>query len=241
MDLIFWTVNSKSCTLDTMRTYGEACSVARALDVVGERWTLLIVRELLIGPKRFTDLQAGLPGIPSSLLGARLGELLRAGLVEQRRLRPPAASTVYELTDNGAALEETITALGRWGARFGRDRAISDARNPEWLLLALRSLFRPDASSGVQATYELRFGEDVVTAEIADGELRLSPRAAADPGAVLELDGPTFIDIATGKATVDDALATGALRIEGSRASLDSLFLVFGAEPRRSPVTIDAA
>jgi DNA-binding HxlR family transcriptional regulator/putative sterol carrier protein len=224
-----------------MRTYGEACSVARALDLVGERWTLLIVRELLIGPKRFTDLQAGLPGIPSSLLGARLGDLRQAGLVEQRRLSPPAASTVYELTATGTALEETITALGRWGARFGRERAAGDARNYEWLLLAMRSLFRPDASRGLDATYELRFGDEVVTAEIADGELRLSPRAGADPGTVLELDGPTFMDLATGKATADQALATGALRLEGSRASLDRLFMVFGAEPRRSPVTIAAA
>jgi DNA-binding HxlR family transcriptional regulator len=240
MDLTFWTVNSKSCTLRCMRTYGEACSVARALDLVGERWTMLIVRELLIGPKRFTDLQAGLPGIPSSLLGARLGELRQAGLVEQRRLRPPAASTVYELTDSGTALEETITALGRWGARFGRERSTSDARNPEWLLLALRSLFRPDASKGLRATHELRFGDDVVTAQIADGELRLSRRAAVAPDAVLELGGATFIELATGKVTVDDALATGALRVEGPRASLDSLFMVFGAEPRRSPVTIEA-
>jgi DNA-binding HxlR family transcriptional regulator/putative sterol carrier protein len=224
-----------------MRTYGEACSVARALDLVGERWTLLIVRELLIGPKRFTDLQAGLPGVPSSLLGARLAELRQAGLVEQRRLPPPAASMVYELTLSGTALEETITALGRWGARFGRERATSDSRNHEWLLAALRSLFRPDAGKGLQATYELRFGDDVVTAEIVDGELRLSPRAAADPGAVLELDGPTFMDIATGKATADEALATGTLRLEGSRASLDSLFMAFGAEPRRSPVTIETA
>ena len=224
-----------------MRTYGEACSVARALDLVGERWTLLIVRELLIGPKRFTDLQAGLPGVPSSLLGARLAELRQAGLVEQRRLPPPAASMVYELTLSGTALEETITALGRWGARFGRERATSDARNHEWLLAALRSLFRPDAGKGLQATYELRFGDDVVTAEIVDGELRLSPRAAADPDTVLELDGPTFMEIATGKSTADEALATGALRLEGSRASLDSLFMVFGAEPRRSPVTIETA
>jgi DNA-binding HxlR family transcriptional regulator/putative sterol carrier protein len=224
-----------------MKTYGEACSVARALDLVGERWTLLIVRELLIGPKRFTDLQAGLPSVPSSLLGARLAELRQAGLVEQRRLPPPAASMVYELTLRGTALEETITALGRWGARFGRERATSDARNDEWLLAALRSLFSPEAGKGLQATYELRFGDDVVTAEIVDGELRLSPRAAADPDTVLELDGPTFMDIATGKATADEALATGALRLEGSRASLDSLFMVFGAEPRRSPVTIETA
>jgi putative sterol carrier protein len=170
-----------------------------------------------------------------------LGELRHAGLVEQRRLPPPAASTIYELTDKGTALEETITALGRWGARFGRERAASDARNYEWLLLALRSLFRPDASRRLRATYELRFGDQVVTAEIADGELRLSPRAAADADAVLDLPGPTFIDIATGKVTVDDALATGALRLDGPRASLDSVFALFGAEPTRSPVTIDVA
>jgi DNA-binding HxlR family transcriptional regulator len=223
-----------------MRTYGETCSIARALDLVGERWTLLIVRELLIGPKRFTDLQVGLPGVPSSLLGARLGSLRQAGLVEQRRLPPPAASTVYKLTDSGMAMEETITALGRWGSRFGRARASSDARNAEWLLAMLRSLFQPDRSVGIQETYVLRFGDDVVTAEIADGELRLSLRAAPEASAVLLLDGSAFVDIAIGRVTVDDSLANGVLRVEGPRWNVDSLFAVFGAEPRRSPVTIEA-
>jgi DNA-binding HxlR family transcriptional regulator len=240
MDLRFWTVNSTSCTMSAMRTYGEACSIARALDLVGERWTLLIVRELLIGPKRFTDLQVGLPGVPSSLLGARLGRLRQAGLVEQRRLPPPAASTVYELTDSGMALEETMTALGRWGSRFGRERASSDARNAEWLLAMMRSLFRPDASVGIHETYVLRFGDDVVTAEIADGELRLSLHAASEASAVLLLDGSAFVDVAIGKIAVDDSLANGVLRVEGSRRNVDSLFAVFGAEPMRSPVTIEA-
>jgi DNA-binding HxlR family transcriptional regulator len=240
MDLRFWTVNSKSSTLRAMRTYGETCSIARALDLVGERWTLLIVRELLIGPKRFTDLQVGLPGVPSSLLGARLGALRQAGLVEMRRLPPPAASTVYELTAGGMALEETITALGRWGSRFGRVRASSDERNPEWLLAMLRSLFRPDASMGLRETYELHFGDDVVTAEIADGELRLSLRAAPEADAVVHLDGSAFVDIATGKVAIDDSLANGFVRVEGPGSSVDSLFAVFGAEPRGSPVTIEA-
>jgi alkyl sulfatase BDS1-like metallo-beta-lactamase superfamily hydrolase len=138
------------------------------------------------------------------------------------------------------ALEETITALGRWGSRFGRKRASSDARNVEWLLAMLRSLFRPDASVGIQETYVLRFGDDVVTAEIADGELRLSLRAAPEADAVLHLDGSAFVDVATGKVAIDDSLESGAVWVEGHGSNVDSLFAVFGAEPRGSPVTIEA-
>ena len=100
----------------TSRTYDQFCGIARALDLVGERWALLVVRDLILGPKRFTDLRRGLAGIGTNILAARLKELERGGVVRRRTLPPPAASAVYELTDYGRALEGPLLALGRWGA-----------------------------------------------------------------------------------------------------------------------------
>src|SRR5438270_8716701 len=100
------------------RSYDQYCAVARGLDVIGDRWTLLLVRDLLLGPKRYKDLLEGLPGIGTNLLAARLKELEAAGIVRRGVLPPPAGSSVYELTDKGQALEPAILALGRWGAQF---------------------------------------------------------------------------------------------------------------------------
>ena len=105
------------------RTYGDRCGIARALDVVGERWALLVVRELLLGPKRFTDLRAGLPGLSPDVLSQRLRELEQAGLVRRRKLAPPAGSRVYELTERGLALEPILLELGRWGSQRRSPRA----------------------------------------------------------------------------------------------------------------------
>src|SRR5881398_167543 len=99
------------------RSYRQSCGIARALDLVGERWALLVVRELVLGPKRFTDLRHGLPGIGTNILAGRLRELERAGVIRRRTLPPPAASAVYELTEYGRDLEPVMLALGRWGAR----------------------------------------------------------------------------------------------------------------------------
>src|SRR5512132_2738011 len=136
----------------TKRTYGDRCGIARALDVVGERWALLVVRELLLGPKRFTDLRAGLPGLSPDVLSQRLRELEQAGLVRRRKLAPPAGSRVYELTERGVALEPVVLALGRWGASSPfppGDAGIGvDA-----FVIALRTLFDPRAADGLRASY----------------------------------------------------------------------------------------
>lgn len=215
-----------------MRSYAQTCGVARALDVVGERWTLLVIRELLLGPKRFTDLEAGLPGVSSSLLGARLRELQQAGLVAQHHLPPPAASTVYQLTAQGIALEETLLALGRWGARFGRARAAADASHPDWHRFALRGLFNPEAAKGVRTTFELRFDGDVLSVDIDDGALLLEPGPAHNPDLIVSTTRSTFVDLAAGRAPVDEAVAAGTIRLEGEIAAAHRLFRIFTAEPR---------
>src|SRR5918912_4465730 len=129
----------------TSRTYDQFCGIARALDLVGERWALLVVRDLILGPKRFTDLRRGLDGMGTSVLAARLKELERGGVIRRRTLPPPAASTVYELTDYGRALEGPLLALGRWGATSMGPRQDGQLLRSEWLGVALKAFFPPEA------------------------------------------------------------------------------------------------
>src|ERR1022692_4710114 len=130
------------------RNYGDPCGVARALDLVGERWALLVVRELVLGPKRFTDLRAGLPNLSPDVLSQRLRELEQAGIVHRHKLPPPAGSRVYELTDWGRELEPVVIALGRWGSRAPFPPARAQL-GIDSVLLALRTLFDPQAAAGV--------------------------------------------------------------------------------------------
>ena len=118
-----------------MKRYGQACPIARSLDVVGERWSLLLVRELTLGPRRYRDLATGLPGIPSNVLAARLKDLQAAGVVTRRTLPAPADVTVYELTEAGRALQPALTELLHWGRRYGPEPAGDDAAQPGWGLL----------------------------------------------------------------------------------------------------------
>ena len=149
-----------------MRTYGDRCGVARALDVVGERWALLIVRELLLGPKRFTDLRAGLPNLSPDVLAQRLRELEASEVVRRRTLAPPAGSRVYELADRGRKLEPVVLALGRWGS------AAPFPPTEPWIgadsvMIALKTLFDRDAAVGMTASYGLRLGGQSFRARVA--------------------------------------------------------------------------
>src|SRR3954449_12795750 len=161
------------------RTYSDRCGIARALDVVGERWALLVVRELLLGPKRFTDLRAGLPNVGPDMLAARLKELESAGVVRRATLPPPAASKVYELTPRGAELEPVVLALGRWGsAAPGPD---ADARlGVDAFVIALKTLFAP---AGGEGRFELRVEGQPFAAEVAEGRLSVVRGEAAAPDA----------------------------------------------------------
>src|SRR5215212_1688287 len=143
----------------TMRTYGDGCAIARGLDLVGERWALLVVRELVLGPKRFTDLKKGLPNASPNVISERLRELERAGVVTRAKLPPPAASRVYKLTDWGRELEDILILLGRWGARTPPPPPDAPM-GADSMALALRGLFDSDAAEGLRASYELRLGED---------------------------------------------------------------------------------
>src|SRR6476661_629505 len=156
----------------TKRSYGEACRFAHALDVVGERWGLMVVRELLLGPKRFTDLREGLPRASTNILVERLRELEERGVIRRRKLPPPYGASVYELTEWGRELEPVVTQLGAWGARspFPPD---SHQIGADSIVLALRSLFDAEAAEGIESSYELRLGEERFLAAVAGGRLEL--------------------------------------------------------------------
>jgi DNA-binding HxlR family transcriptional regulator/putative sterol carrier protein len=212
------------------RSYDDPCGVARALDLVGERWALLVVRELLFGPKRFADLSRGLPGMSQNVLSQRLRELEQAGIVRRRRLGPPASTRVYELTERGAALEPVLLALGRWGSRG--PLATAAELSVDALILALKTTFDPCAAAGFTAGFELRLGDDRFQAEVVAGQFRIARGAAAQPDATLETDAATFRALVFGGRPIGDALRSGQLRLEGDLAAATRFAACF---PRPTP------
>lgn len=210
----------------TKRSYGEACRFAYALDLVGERWALLVVRELLLGPKRFTDLRAGLPHASPNILSERLRELEQAGVVHRRKLPPPAASQVYELTEWGKELEPVVTQLGAWGARSPVPPASREI-GASSIVLALRSLFDAEAAGDLEASYELRLGEESFAVRVTHGELDLNRGGVANPAAAIETDPGTLAALLTGQLPLEDALNSGAASIEGSKRGARSFLKLF--------------
>jgi DNA-binding HxlR family transcriptional regulator len=214
------------------KRFDQYCPVAHALGLVGERWAFLIVRELLHGPRRYTDLADGLPGIATNILAARLRELEAAGIVRKRRLPPPAPATVYELTEYGAQLDEVFYALARWGARSLGPPGPDDELYPEWGLNAFPALFSPEAARGLTETYVLRIEGDVFTARLEDGRLQTSVGAADDADLGVELDMPTFFRLAEGDLEPGAALDQGLASIQGERAAFERCFRVLSIAPR---------
>jgi DNA-binding HxlR family transcriptional regulator len=213
-----------------MRKYGQACGTAYALDLVGDRWALLVVRELVLGPKRFTDLREGLPGIGPNVLSQRLKELEEVGVLTRRVLPPPAGSTVYELTEWGAELEDIIVGLGRWGARSPELPREAEMR-PEWLVLGLRAIFDPD-NEPVPALYELRFGDEVFWARVEDGSLRVGRGEATEPDAVMMVeDVHSVTKLMRGELKPAAALRSGVVKVDGDRAAFDRFLSLFRFPP----------
>ena len=169
-----------------MRTYGENCGLARALEIVGERWALLVVRELLPGPKRFTDLARGMPRIPSNVLAARLKEMEAAGVVERRTVPRPGTGVVYELTDYGRELDGVLLALARWGVRARTETPADAMPGACSLVLGLRSAFRP--GTDVRGTYEIHVGDTVVHARVDGGELTVGEGPLPDADVTVRTD-----------------------------------------------------
>lgn len=200
-----------------MRSYEDPCGIARGLDVIGERWALLVVRELLFGPKRFTDLHHGLPTASQNVLSQRLRELEESGVVRRRRLGPPAAAWVYELTDRGRDLEPALFHLARWGSR-GAMTSGTDL-STDALMFALKTSFDPEAARGLRATYEIRLGADRFRAAIADGRLELTRGEAEHPDAVLDTDARTLRDLVFIGRDLTEAVREGAVRLDGEQVA----------------------
>jgi len=216
----------------TTRTYGDGCAIAHGLDLIGERWALLVVRELLLGPKRYTDLRRGLPNASPNVLSERLKELERAGVVRRDKLPPPAGSRVYELTEWGRGLEDTVLALGRWGARSPSGPGDAPI-GADSVILALRARFDAGAADGLAARYELRLGEDRFRVELADGGLAVARGAADRPDATIVTDPDTLSAVLWRGRPVADAQRAGVLTIEGDKAAAKRLLRLF---PMPAPV-----
>jgi DNA-binding HxlR family transcriptional regulator/putative sterol carrier protein len=211
----------------TMRTYGDGCSIARALDLVGERWALLVVRELLLGPKRYTDLRRGLPNASPNVLAERLRELEAAGLVRRRTLPPPAASRVYELTAWGLELEEVVTGLGRWAAGSPTPPSDAPIASADSIILALRSLFDAGAAHGLRASYDLRLGDDRFRIEVAGDQISAVRGDADHADAIIDTDPDTLNAVLWGERSLADAQCSGTLTVGGDKAAVDRFLALF--------------
>jgi DNA-binding HxlR family transcriptional regulator len=210
------------------RTYNQYCATARTLDIVGERWTLLLIRELLTGPKRFGDLQKALRGLGTGLLAARLKHLERTGLARKVLLPPPARTPAYALTEAGIELEPAVLALARWGLKWvlGEPR-MGETFSPGWAVLGMRACFDADAAAGVRAVYEFRIGDEVFHADIDDGLIDTRHGPAQRPDAVVEFTDEAFREVATGRQTIGEAVETGTASASGDRTALGRLRTLF--------------
>ena len=210
----------------TNRTYDDGCAAAHALDLVGERWALLAVRELMLGPKRFTDLRTGLPGVSPNVLAQRLRELERSGVVRRRKLPPPAASKVYELTEWGMELEPVLVQLGRWGAR-SPSKPYDAPLGVDSLILSFRTMFDPRRADGLSATYEINFGEDVFRAVVEDSHLEVVRGSVERPDAILETDSNTLAGLVYGDDSFAEALRSGHVKVQGDEEAVEHFLTLF--------------
>jgi DNA-binding HxlR family transcriptional regulator len=220
----------------TQHRYQQFCALARALDVAGDRWTLLIVRELAPGPRRFTDLLDGLPGISRNLLTGRLRALERDGILARQELPPPAARQVYELTDDGRDLAVAMAPLIAWGARRIGDRKPGESFRARWPAVAMAGLADREAARGVSETYQYLVGESAFHFIVDDGSVELHDGRAQDPAVTLTTDEETWADIVSGKLRSSSAAATGALTVAGDPEAAKRLRKIFARKPMHAQV-----
>jgi DNA-binding HxlR family transcriptional regulator/putative sterol carrier protein len=208
------------------RKYDDGCAVAHALDLVGERWALLVVRELLLGPKRFTDLLVGVRGASPDVLTQRLRDLTEAGVVRRRRLGTPTAAWVYELTTWGADLGPIVVGLARWashspGMRYDAPLGTDSA------VLSLEALFDPSAAAGLDATIALHLGDERFRLRIANSQLAVTRAETERPNATVDTNTSTLLSLLRANRPLDDALANGELRLAGDRALVEKFMRLF--------------
>jgi DNA-binding HxlR family transcriptional regulator len=208
------------------RGYGQFCGLAHAATLIGERWALLIIRDLLVGPRRFTDLRRGLPRIPTNVLSARLKELEAAGVVQRRVLPRPDGSVVYELTEYGQQLDDAVVALSRWGAQTMGEPAEDDVLTDASMVMALRTTFRPEGARGPRVGYEVHLGEVVIHAVTDHGTVVAGAGPLPDADLVIET-GPGLKSLMNGEVSPAAAIADGSVRVTGSPELLDRFVQAF--------------
>ena len=202
-----------------MRTYGQYCGLAKALDVVGDRWTLLIVRELLIRqPCRYTDLAHGLPGIATNLLADRLRQLEENGIITKEAAPPPIATTLFRLTPRGEALKPVLAAIGQWGRPLMEEGPGDAVYRSHWLVLPLGFQLRDHTPDAPPVSIEVRSGEEPVVIEATHGEVRVRP-GTADPDATVTGTPALVLGLLTGGLDLSTARRRG-LKFEGNREAL---------------------
>ena len=215
------------------RHYEDACAAAHALDLVGERWALLVMRELMLGPKRFSDLRASLPGISANVLTQRLEGLEAAGVLGRKKLPPPASTQVYELTEWGYESEPIFQALGRWAAR-------SPAHNPTLpfsaasFLLSLRTMLDPIRAEGIDARIGFRLGEETFLAHLAEGRIEIARGALDDADLVFTGTPPVLAGAIYGGQPLEALEGAGVLEIRGDRALAERFVGLFPLPPKAS-------
>jgi len=215
------------------RWYDDACATAHALELLGERWALLIVRELMFGPRRFGELRAGLPGISANVLTHRLEGLEAMGIATRHRLPPPANAQVYELTPWGYESEPIIRVISRWAAR-------SPSHDPSLplsaasMMLSFRTMISAERAAGLDMTVGFRFGRDGFVARVADGGIAITRGEPAEVDVLFETDPATMASLVYGGRSLADAEATGALTLAGNRA-LARKFVTLFLLPAKAP------
>lgn len=219
------------------RTYGQFCGLARAMELVGERWALLIVRDLVLGPKRYPELQAGLPRIPASILSARLNEMEAAGVIRRRVRADLDAGLVYELTEYGTELEQILLDLGLWGARSLNRPGPDDVFTLDAAILSLYTTFQEDAAAGVQVTFEIRYHDKMILhVMVEDGALKVSEGRHTDADLVIRFDrAPALLDVIGGQVSPAEAVRSGRLAIEGDLRDLELFTRLFRLSPAPEP------
>lgn len=217
------------------RSYNQYCGLAYALDVVGERWTLLIVRELIAGPRRFKDLMDGLRGISTNLLSERLKSLEQQGLLSRHILPPPAGSTVYQLTDLGLTLEKPLLELGKWGSQFvPPSMEGATVLRPGSYALTLKTFFRPEQAQGIDEIYELHIDGEVLHVRIQAGEIQVQQGAAQKADVVLTTDMPSYLGLLAGQIQPDEAISGQLIQIDGDPAALGRFLRICGLPDSRN-------
>lgn len=223
-------------TATRKRAYQDGCATAHALDIIGDRWAMPIMRELMLGPKRFTDIRAGLPGISANVLTQRLEELEAASILVRRRLPPPAASQVYELTEWGRESEILFQVMGRWACRsptMQPGKPMSQAS----VVLSMRTMIDRDRIGDMSATIGFRFGEEEFRAVIASGDFQMDRGRAAGAEVILSGDQNALAAVLYGGASFEDV--AGALHVEGDRRLAERFARLFPLPPK-APSTVSA-